>query len=78
MKKIILIAEIGENYLGNINYAKKMISQSKKCGADFAKFQSYNEACIRLKDPEYGWFKKVSLTDKNHFILKNFCKKKKN
>ena len=78
MKKITLIAEIGENHLGSMAYAKKMISQAKNCGANIAKFQSYNEACIKQSDPEYKWFKKVSLTNNNHFMLKKFCKKKKN
>ena len=42
-KKITLIAEIGENYLGSIKLAKRLITLAKKSGADFAKFQSYNE-----------------------------------
>ncbi len=76
-KKITIIAEIGENYLGNLKYAKKMISQAKQAGADYAKFQSYNEDCLKHNDPEYDWFKKVSLTDDNHFKLQKVCKKKK-
>ena len=75
-KKITLIAEIGENYLGNISFAKKLINEAKKSGADYAKFQSYNELCLKKSDPEYNWFKKVSLTDKNHLTLKQHCKKK--
>ena len=77
-KKITLIAEIGENYLGSISFAKKLIDEAKKSGADYAKFQSYNELCLKKNDPEYNWFKKVSLTDKNHLTLKKHCKKKKN
>ena len=42
-KKITLIAEIGENYLGKLNLAKKLIREAKKSGADYAKFQSYND-----------------------------------
>ena len=76
-KKITLIAEIGENHLGNIKFAKKMISQTKKAGADFAKFQSYNQACLKKSDPEYNWFKKVSLSDKNHFELSKECNNRK-
>ena len=76
-KKITIIAEIGENYLGNFEFAKKMISQARSAGADYAKFQSYNEDCLKQNDPEYEWFRKVSLTDDNHFKLQKFCKKKK-
>ena len=75
-KKITLIAEIGENYLGHLALAKKLIYESKKSGADYAKFQSYNELCLKKNDPEYSWFKKVSLTDKNHITLKKHCRKK--
>ena len=53
-----------------------MISQAKQAGADYAKFQSYNEDCLKHNDPEYDWFKKVSLTDDNHFKLQKVCKKK--
>ncbi len=75
--KITLIAEIGENYLGKINLAKKLIDNAKKSGANYAKFQSYNENCLKKNDPEYNWFKKVSLKDEEHIQLKNYCKKKK-
>ena len=50
-KKITLIAEIGENYLGSIKLAKRLITLAKKSGADFAKFQSYNELCLKKGDP---------------------------
>tara|TARA_Y100000590_G_scaffold469495_1_gene657383 strand:+ start:645 stop:1469 length:825 start_codon:yes stop_codon:yes gene_type:complete len=76
-KKITLIAEIGENHLGNILFAKQMIKLSKRAGADIAKFQSYNESCLKKNDPEFNWFKKVSLTDENHFALQKECKRKK-
>ncbi len=76
-KKITLIAEIGENYLGDLELAKKLIIEAKKNGADYAKFQSYNEKSIKKTDPEYDWFKKVSLSDKHHIILKKNCKKNK-
>lgn len=74
-KKVLLIAEIGENHIGKINYSKKMILQAKSAGADFVKFQSYNLNCLKKKDPEYEWFKKVSLTNKDHFNLKEFSEK---
>lgn len=75
--KITLIAEIGENYLGRISLAKKLIILAKKAGADFAKFQSYNEMCLRKNDPEYDWFKKVALKDSEHKALKKFSIKNK-
>ena len=38
----ILVAEIGWNFLGNIDLAKKMIVSAKKSGADAVKFQIWN------------------------------------
>ena len=72
-KKITLIAEIGENYLGDIKLAKKLVSEAKKNGADYAKFQSYNEMCLKVVPNIIGL--KVSLSDQNHINLKILAKK---
>ena len=53
---IIIIAEIGENHLGNMDMAKVMIDQVAEAGADIAKFQSYRGADVRDDDPERDWF----------------------
>ena len=37
-----LIAEIGWNFLGDLNLAKEMILAAKESGADFAKFQTWS------------------------------------
>ena len=62
-KKITIIAEIGENHIGKISYARKMIVQAKKAGADYVKFQSYNKKCLK---------KKIQ----NTIGLRSFCFKK--
>lgn len=36
---IFIISELGINHNGDLNLAKKMIEESKKCGADAVKFQ---------------------------------------
>ena len=46
-----IIAEIGVNWSGSISIAKDMIMQSKRAGADFVKFQVFNEEVI--KDSKY-------------------------
>lgn len=46
-----IIAEIGVNWNGDISIAKDMIFQSKRAGADFVKFQMFNEYII--KDSRY-------------------------
>ncbi|XP_044757430.1 sialic acid synthase [Coccinella septempunctata] len=39
---VFFIAEIGQNHQGDINIAKKLIDEAKKCGADCVKFQKTN------------------------------------
>ncbi len=46
-----IIAEIGVNWNGDMNTAKDMILQSKRAGADYVKFQLFNEEVI--KDSKY-------------------------
>lgn len=70
MAQTIFIAEIGENHLGDMTIARSLIHEAARAGADYVKFQSYNAACFHPSDPEYDWFKKVSLSDDDHFLLK--------
>ena len=56
-KPCYVIAEIGSNFDGNLNLAKKMIKEAKKAGADAAKFQSFQVEKILSKK---GFEKKVS------------------
>lgn len=57
----LIIAEAGENHLGDMELAKKMIELSKTSGADYVKFQYYNADNCSNDDPEKEWFKKVQL-----------------
>ncbi len=81
MKKIYIIAEIGWNHLGKLNLAKKMIDAAVKNGADYCKFQTWNEKTLKNgpwdKDGRREIYKKAQLSEKDHLILKNYCKKKK-
>lgn len=74
MSKVIFIAEIGENHMGDINMAKALIEKAAWAGADYVKFQSYRPENFRPQDPEYEWFKKVSLSDEAHFTLKAYAR----
>lgn len=47
--KPYVIAEIGANHNGDIELAKKMIIEAKKCGADCVKFQSWDKNTIFSK-----------------------------
>ncbi len=74
-KKVIFIAEIGENHMGDMGLARRLIKQAAEAGADFVKFQSYRPENFKRDDPEYEWFKKVSLSDEDHFMLKRYAQR---
>ena len=56
-----IIAEIGSNFNGDINVAKKLIKKAKEAGADAAKFQSFQTKKILSKK---GFEKKVTFQSK--------------
>ena len=91
-EKPYFIAEIGVNHNGNMTLAKKMIASAKKSGADAVKFQTikasslvtpktpkvkYQKSTTNKKETHYEMIESLELSEKNHIILKNFCKKKK-
>lgn len=76
MPKIFIIAELGNNFLGNIDWAKKMIWAAKKCGADACKFQLYD--IDKIKKPwESRYFELMmgQLTFEQARELKEECDK---
>jgi len=70
--KTITIAEIGENHIGNMDIARNLIQEAVNAGADYVKFQSYKPENFKKNDPEYKWFKKIFLSNENHFSLKKY------
>lgn len=64
-----IIAEIGENHLGNIDMARAMIETAADHGAHIVKFQSYFGKDTASDDPEREWFERVELSDEMHFEL---------
>lgn len=73
MNSVIVIAEIGENHIGDMQRAKKMIFEAAKAGADIVKFQSYLASEVKEDDPEKEWFSQVEISDKAHFELKEYA-----
>lgn len=64
MKKVIIIAEIGECWNGDKEQAKMLIKNAALSGCDYVKFQTLDPDTVRSNDPERDWFLKVSLNDK--------------
>jgi N,N'-diacetyllegionaminate synthase len=73
MRKTIIIAEIGENHIGDMELAKKMIVEAAAAGADMVKFQSYLGSDVAEGDPEKDWFSKVQVSDEAHYELKKYA-----
>jgi len=70
-----VIAEIGENHVGDWDLARRMIEKAAWAGADLVKFQSYRSRDVREQDPEREWFTRVELPDKLHVELKAAAEK---
>lgn len=72
-----IIAEIGWNFLGDLNLAKRMIQEAKKSGADYAKFQTWKVKNLKPgpwdSDGRREIYEKAELSEAAHFELKNFC-----
>ena len=90
-KEPYIIAEIGANHNGDIEFAKKMIGKAKECGCNAVKFQSWSKNSLRTKkfykkqnqfiDENFGTLEemveKFSLSKKEHIVLKEYCDNKK-
>lgn len=71
------IAEIGWNFMGDMNLAKQMIVLAKDSGADYAKFQTWSVSNLKSgpwdKDGRREIYEKAELTEEKHQILNDYC-----
>jgi len=89
--KVKIIAEAGVNHNGNLKLAKKLVDCASKAGADYVKFQTfqandlvtrfapkalYQKRNTKKKETQYQMLKKLELGEKEHLLLKKYCKKK--
>ena len=65
-RRTTVIAEIGENHVGDWDRARRMVREAAGAGADIVKFQSYKGEDVAPGDPEKEWFTRVSLPDRQH------------
>ena len=68
---IRVIAEAGENHVGDIGRAKAMVHSAAKSGADFVKFQSYSvdDLAPSVDADVREWIGRVQLSEDNHHAL---------
>ena len=70
-KKVIIIAEIGECWNGDVEQAKALIEAAAEAGCDYVKFQTMDRETIKDSDPEKDWFLKIVLTEETiSFFIK--------
>lgn len=68
-----IIAEIGENHVGDWDRARRMVIEAARAGADIVKFQSYRARDVAQSDPERDWFARVELPDELHVELQQLA-----
>lgn len=74
--KPYIIAEIGSNHNGDMELAKKMIDEAKKCGADCVKFQSWTKDSIFSKKVyKDNYFLKDDYRDRKDYTLEQIVDK---
>lgn len=58
MSSVYIIAEAGVNHNGDIQIAKKLIEEAKKCGADAIKFQTFKAKNLVTKNVDKARYQK--------------------
>lgn len=75
IKRPQLIAEMASSHNGDIELAKAMIWAAADSGVDIVKFQSWQAKNVPENDPDKKRYEKLELTDEDHHILIEECKK---
>jgi N,N'-diacetyllegionaminate synthase len=75
MARSKIIVEAGSNHTGDIEIAKKMVKVAAEVGADYIKFQSWQSKNLKPGDQNYDRHKKAELSDDDHHVLIEECKK---
>lgn len=75
-QKPYVIAELGANHNGDLQLAKKMIDEAKRCGADCVKFQSWSKDTIFSKKVyEDNYFLRDDYRNRKDYTLKEIVEK---
>lgn len=68
-----IIAEVGECFNGSMETAREMIEIAANAGCDCVKFQILDMTEVSKDDPEYDWFAKIELNEKDIQQLMNWA-----
>ena len=91
MSKIRIIAEAGVNHNGSLDLAKKLVDAAAEAGVDYVKFQTFRADRLAAKsapkavyqqaddaaknESQYDMLKKLELSENDHRILIDYCRK---
>lgn len=78
VQRPFIIAEIGGNHEGNLDYAKKLLGDAVAAGADAVKFQTYTPDRIvsKVESPErHKHFGRFALTLEQYVELAELCRR---
>lgn len=88
MGRVLIIAEAGVNHNGELEIAKKLVEEAKRCGADIVKFQTfdskklaskhaamadYQKKNLRITETQEEMLAKLALTKEDFEELSRFC-----
>lgn len=89
MKRVLIIAEAGVNHNGDINTAKKLVREAKRCGADIVKFQTFNPRKLAsshavmadyqkenmgYEEPQDAMLGRLTLKQEEYVMLADYCR----
>lgn len=71
-----IIAEVGENHLGDLDRALELVRLAARAGADFVKFQSYAVEDLRpnIEEDTRRWIEQTQLSREDHVRLRDEAK----
>lgn len=90
MGRILIIAEAGVNHNGDINIAKELVREAKRCGADIVKFQTfipgklasrhavmadYQKKNLGVDEPQNAMLGRLALKNEEYVELAAYCQK---
>ena len=75
MARTTIIAELGENHVGDWDRARRMVIAAAEAGVDIVKIQSYLGSDVADDDPEKAWFTQVQVPDAIHVELAELARR---
>lgn len=89
MRRVLIIAEAGVNHNGDLNIAKRLVREAKRCGADIVKFQTfipeklasrhaamadYQKKNLGIDESQDVMLSKLTLKQEEYLFLADYCR----